>query len=70
MKTYKLSYKAPDGAARVEWLSSELNATKRRTQLKREFKTVHLDFDHAIEEVEVPTKKDELLKFLNGLCAA
>lgn len=71
MKAYKLAYVDADGQNRVEWLSSDIAARKRRVKLKREVKVAtKSDLRYEVEEVEIPTKKIELLAFLNTLTGA
>jgi hypothetical protein len=71
MKAYKLAYVDAHGQSRIEWLSSDISARKRRVQLKREIKTAtKTDLRYEVEEVEIPIKKAELLVFLNSVTGA
>jgi len=59
MKFYRLEWSDPDHGMRVEWFTSEVNAKKANTGLKK------LKMAGTITPVDIPTTKNELVAWLN-----
>lgn len=64
MRVYKLSYKY-NGEPYSEWHASEREAVKARMQLVKTG-VIRRRTDASIDIIEVPTRKDDLLIWLNA----
>lgn len=69
MKIYRLDYRlatSPDSSHITEWFTSERAAVVRRLELFSKGRLAGKKREHEIWGVEVPTRKTELVGWLNA----
>jgi len=65
VRIYRLDIKAPEGETRTEWFTSERQAVTRRLRLFDTGRLAGRKRESEIWPVEVPTRKAELVGWLN-----